>query len=631
MGVLVGPDLSVDVQLEWALRLAWARDLDLVVYQQVEGAEDRTSEVPVDAPTEGTPDEIGSHLMRLAEGDSTIRLGQRCDPKEGEEAEDTGRVTHVLVHRLHHSSSTSLRKQLLAEIGKAKLKLVTVPRSDIATNDPETEKETQLFLRYAPCEVVFCFGLTDGVEFSRVMVAVASGPHASAAIRLGSDIARVGDGSLTAVRVNPSIGPDAEDVGELRLDSRLRKSLGRDSEGVRHRIVVDDQIHTGIRRVWEEGRHDLLVMGASRAGLQGSRVRSGVPIRVFKGEPRPVLAVVSAGSPIKNRAVGFVEGSIERLVPQIDRENRVALVDRIQSSSRWDFDFFTLMALSTTIAAVGLIQNSAAVVIGAMLVAPLMTPLLGLGLSLVQGNPVLARISTRAILLGLFVALMVGVIVGLLTPGFVEPTREMLGRGRPGALDLIVAFASGLAAAYASARPGLLAALPGVAIAAALVPPIATAGLALSLGNLDLAFNAFLLFVINTVVIVLASTISLWAVGLRNIKRVSRWRMILGSAVLVSALVLGVSMSLKSRAHPITEGLPRDLETLIAERLGDDFELDGLAVAYDEIGVQLNVRVVGSTVASESLADEIRSLVRGRFNKPVRVRLLTTVGAGFED
>jgi uncharacterized hydrophobic protein (TIGR00271 family) len=271
------------------------------------------------------------------------------------------------------------------------------------------------------------------------------------------------------------------------------------------------------------------------------------------------------------------------------------------------------------------------VVIGAMLVAPLMTPLLGLGLSLVQGNPVLARISTRAILLGLFVALMVGVIVGLLTPGFVEPTREMLGRGRPGALDLIVAFASGLAAAYASARPGLLAALPGVAIAAALVPPIATAGLALSLGNLDLAFNALLLFVINTVVIVLASTISLWAVGLRNIKRVSRWRMILGSAVLVSALVLGVSMSLKSRAHPITEGLPQDLETLIAERLGDDFELDGLAVAYDEIGVQLNVRVVGSTVASESLADEIRSLVRGRFNKPVRVRLLTTVGAGFED
>ena len=87
---------------------------------------------------------------------------------------------------------------------------------------------------------------------------------------------------------------------------------------------------------------------------------------------------------------GNSDCSIERLVPQIDREHRVALVDRIQSSSRWDFDFFVLMALSTTIAAVGLIQNSSAVVIGAMLVAPLMTPLLGLGLALVQGNPVLA-------------------------------------------------------------------------------------------------------------------------------------------------------------------------------------------------------------------------------------------------
>jgi uncharacterized hydrophobic protein (TIGR00271 family) len=281
------------------------------------------------------------------------------------------------------------------------------------------------------------------------------------------------------------------------------------------------------------------------------------------------------------------------------------------------------MALSTTIAAVGLIQNSAAVVIGAMLVAPLMTPLLGLGLALVQGNPVLARISVRAIGLGLFVALSVGAAVGLATPGFVEPTREMLGRGGPGVLDLIVAFASGLAAAYASARPGLLAALPGVAIAAALVPPIATSGLALSLGDFYLAFNALLLFVINMVIIVLASTVSLWAVGLRNIKRISRWRMVIGGAVLVASLVLTVSLGFRGATNPLSEGPPADLAAAIQTRLGESYQLTELAIAYDEIGVQLNVQVIGENVTPPELVDEVRTVVRGHFDVPVRVRLLT--------
>lgn len=326
--------------------------------------------------------------------------------------------------------------------------------------------------------------------------------------------------------------------------------------------------------------------------------------------------------------MGLVESGIERLVPQIDREHRVALVDRIQSSSRWDFDFFALMALSTTIAAVGLIQNSAAVVIGAMLVAPLMTPLLGIGLALVQGNPVLARISTRAILLGIGVALTVGFVVGIATPGFDEPTREMLGRGGPGVLDLIVAFASGLAAAYASARPGLLAALPGVAIAAALVPPIATTGLALSLGNFDLALNALLLFLINMVTIIFASTVSLWAVGVRYIKRASRWTMIVVGIVLFSVMILGIGLSLRPAANPTKPGLPADLPAAISGMLGEDHRLDSLAVAYDELGVQLNIRVSGDTFTNQNLADEIRNLVQNNFDKPVRVRLSTEIDAG---
>ena len=148
------------------------------------------------------------------------------------------------------------------------------------------------------------------------------------------------------------------------------------------------------------------------------RSNGRVSILMTHGARGSAVALVIAASPMTNRFLGWTERVIQRFVPQIERDDRVALVDRVQSSSQWDFDFFALMVLSTTIAAIGLVQDSAAVVIGAMLVAPLMTPLMGLALALVQGNPVLARISFRSAAFGLGVALFVGSIVGVATPGF---------------------------------------------------------------------------------------------------------------------------------------------------------------------------------------------------------------------
>lgn len=622
MGAFLGPDLDLGVQIRWALQLARARSLDLLVIIRVDGSDNAVADVGLTDAADGYAGVVAAQLLRLVESEPGLRVGPR-DADGGDQADGDDESIYMRLKKITTSDPVTARKLLLSVAAGSKLKLVTRAGAELAKPDPELARERQLFLRYAPCEVVMCFGLREDVALDRILVAVASGPHGAAAMRLGSDLARRSGGEVTAVRVNPSVGPDAEDVGELRLNARLRKALGPDVAGIRHRIVIDDQIDRGIRRVWEEGGHDLIVLGAPRAGMQGGRVGAGIPARVFKGDPLPVMAVISAPSPMRNRAVGFLEGAVERIVPQIEREDRITLVDRIQSSSRWDFDFFLLMALSTTIAAIGLIQNSAAVVIGAMLVAPLMTPLLGLGLALVQGNPVLARISGRAILLGLAVALAVGIAVGLMTPGFSEPTREMLGRGEPGPLDLVVAFASGLAAAYASARPGLLAALPGVAIAAALVPPVATCGLAVSLHNIDLAANALLLFVINMFLIVLASMISLWSVGLRDIRRIARWRVALGGTVLVASLVLAVTLAFRDRASPLSAGPPPELAAEIERELGATHRLAELTVAYDELGVQLNVHVVGATVASPELVDRIRAVVRDQFRRPVRVRLQT--------
>ena len=145
------------------------------------------------------------------------------------------------------------------------------------------------------------------------------------------------------------------------------------------------------------------------------------------------------------------------------------------------FDFFALMFLATTIAGLGLIQNSTAVVVGAMLVAPLMTPIVGVGLGLVQGNIVLVRYAAQSIAWGAGLALVVGLSLGLLLP-LPELTTELAARGGPSLLDLGVAVLSGCAGAYAMSRPNLSAALPGVAIAAALVPPLASLGIVLANG-----------------------------------------------------------------------------------------------------------------------------------------------------
>ena len=615
MGVVLGTDLDVATQLRWAVRLAEARSLDLLILQYVESREGKTVEVPLDEPPGEKTTPVARQVTDFIESSPRLRAGSRGDEIEDDEARADADLIFVRLKEIRCTGLRSLRQQMLVQIRKNKLKLCTAARKDYNTSDPDIIRERQLFLRYTPCEVVYCFGMQTATDFSRILVAGTTGPHAEAAFRLGRDLAAASDERLTAVRVNPSIGPDAERVGARRLETELKRALGKEGENVTRRVVVDDQVHRGLRRAWEEGNNPLVILGASRSGILGNQPGRGTAAKLARGDSGPVVVIVSAGSPISNRFRGLVEGGIERLVPQIDRENRISLVDRVQSSSNWDFDFFALMA---------------AVVIGAMLVAPLMTPLIGLALALVQGNPVLAKISLRAVVMGLGVSLLVGFLTGLLTPGFDEPTREMLGRGGPGLLDLSVAFASGLAAAYASSRPGLLAALPGVAIAAALVPPIATSGLALSLGNYHLAIGALLLFVINMVTIVLASMVSLWVVGLRNIGKASRWTLTAVGVVMLSVIALGLYLSVRPDDRPHARQVPVELMTSMQERLGDDYLLDSVAVAYDELGVQLNVRVLGKTLASEEVADEIRVLTRDHFNAPVRVRLITEIQAEIE-
>ncbi|MEN8234589.1 MAG: DUF389 domain-containing protein [Actinomycetota bacterium] len=171
--------------------------------------------------------------------------------------------------------------------------------------------------------------------------------------------------------------------------------------------------------------------------------------------------------------------------------------------------FFTLIILSTTIAAFGLIGNSAAVVIGAMLIAPLMTPMLALSASLMYAQ--MARLigSVVIIVLGTIGAIATGWLASAIAGGTLTTslTPELVARTTPSLLDLGIAVAAGLAGGYVLTHKGSGASLPGVAIAVALVPPLATVGVSLEVGNATAASGALLLYVTNLIAIVLSAAV----------------------------------------------------------------------------------------------------------------------------
>ncbi len=202
----------------------------------------------------------------------------------------------------------------------------------------------------------------------------------------------------------------------------------------------------------------------------------------------------------------------------ISLERRGEVQVQLREASHPDFDFFLLVVLSCTIATMGLLTDSAAIIIGAMLVAPLMSPIIGLGLASITGDSRLLRDATTALIRGLLLAVLISFLLALANRYmpfiyFKDLPGEVLSRTRPSPIDLSVALAGGLAAAYALAMPNISAALPGVAIATALMPPLCTIGIGLAFGRLDVTGGAFLLFITNTVTIAFAATLVFFALG----------------------------------------------------------------------------------------------------------------------
>lgn len=189
-----------------------------------------------------------------------------------------------------------------------------------------------------------------------------------------------------------------------------------------------------------------------------------------------------------------------RFISGITNEKRNQIESRVAETSNPSRSFYVMACLSAIIAAYGLLANSSAVVIGAMLVAPLMGPIFGIALGLSTGNRKLLRDATLSELLGILLSIGLAFMIGAIAmrPDF---GSEIIARTQPTIYDVLIALASGMAGAYAMVDERISPALPGVAIATALVPPLATVGLCISASSWDGARGALLLFIVNLLAI----------------------------------------------------------------------------------------------------------------------------------
>jgi uncharacterized hydrophobic protein (TIGR00271 family) len=230
-------------------------------------------------------------------------------------------------------------------------------------------------------------------------------------------------------------------------------------------------------------------------------------------------------------------------------DERKVVIDEVTPSASPGFDFFLLVVLSCSIATLGLITDSPAVIIGAMLIAPLMSPLIGIGLASITGNTTLLRNALSALLRGALLAVALATIMTLannLIPFFSIQTlpNEVLARTRPSPIDLVIALAGGVAAAYAMTQPNISAALPGVAIATALMPPLCTIGIGIALSRWDVAGGATLLFITNAVTIAFASVLVFFLRGFSSSLRIKNHtipRSVIYAALLTILLLIPLS------------------------------------------------------------------------------------------
>ena len=319
---------------------------------------------------------------------------------------------------------------------------------------------------------------------------------------------------------------------------------------------------------------------------------------------------------------------LRRVLPPASIERRAEVQISLRESSTPNFDFFVLVFLSCIIATYGLLSNSAATIIGAMLVAPLMSPIIGLGLASIRGDALLFRNAILALAQGALIAIVLSAIITWfndLVPvvSFQDLPQEVISRTQPSPSDLAIALAGGLAATFALVQPNLSAALPGVAIATALMPPLCAVGVCVALGDWKLAAGAILLFVTNAVTIAAASILLFYTVGFTPPRREGEERVprSLRISLILTALLL-LPLGWQSYSFVKQVNLNRQVQTVVSEEsTAIGAELADLEWSENEDILEINTTMLVPNAISHTASVELQDAIAQRLQRSVQLRI----------
>jgi uncharacterized hydrophobic protein (TIGR00271 family) len=450
--LLTHPERAKEL-IQWSARLADTRPGPLMVLCCFEG-------YPIRDMTSVTSE-------RIISGEGLLRTAKSCIDELGLSAAELWELKHP-----------DIITAIMDIIEKRRVHLLVVGADGTHGSKAAGTYLANRMLRFAAVDTILIDpGQENPEELERILVPMV-GSLVSPALKTASGMVRQG-GIVAPLLVGPEFGSDSRAVARRELDLKLEEIDIGDTQQFTPVVAIADRALDGIAKASQ--KNDMLLLGASTDKvLFEIRKKQSEP----DSETEGYRCAVGLFRPAKEIAPSYRSAFFNRIfkwLPKLSPTERVKMFDRLQVGTRANPDFLMMMALSTGIATLGLFQGSTAVVIGAMLVAPLMTPLIGAGFALVQGNVRLYRKSMAAMGIGILTGLALSLFISMLAHRH-DLSLEIIARASPDVLDIFIALLSGMAAAYAFARPTLMGTLAGVAIAAALVPPLATVGIGLSRG-----------------------------------------------------------------------------------------------------------------------------------------------------
>lgn len=289
---------------------------------------------------------------------------------------------------------------------------------------------------------------------------------------------------------------------------------------------------------------------------------------------------------------------------------------------RRTFRFFTLMALATTIATFGIASDSTAVVIGAMLIAPLMTPILATSAALLNGWGRRTAHSAFLVAGGIVFAIVFSWLLALMIPNLVAVVQnsQVASRTSPNLIDLAIAIAAGAAGAFAVSRSDVSDTLPGVAVAIALVPPLAVVGVTLRAGDAAQSLGALLLFATNLVSIILTASIVFVVTGYVSLTRVRRESQRLRTSyagVGIGLMALVIPLGLTGRAVFEDARNERKVQHAVDEWLGTD--TDFVVAVLEVEGRSVEITLLGP--GDPPLVSDLHGALEARLETAVELEL----------